>query len=54
MKREFFLIISLVITAIIAVGDCKAEKILNKASALSKIKLLRARIMDQTFKERSN
>ena len=51
MKRKIFFIISLVITAIIVVGESKADKISSEVSDLSKIKLLSARIMDQTFKD---
>ncbi|MBC2703687.1 hypothetical protein [Desulfobacula sp.] len=51
MRRNFFLIITLVITAIITLVDSHAKEIQNKGFDRVRIELLRARIMDQTFKD---
>ena len=51
MRRIFFLIITLVITVIITLVDSHAKEIQNKGFDRVRIELLRARIMDQTFKD---
>lgn len=51
MKRNYFFIISLITTAIISLSVSQAQEIQNKGFDRARIELLKARILDRTFKD---